>query len=107
MFLPRAIQVGGTVNVAGRLEARIKPETGTRGPWDRLAETHKVQLIATVERTQVRVPEFHSGTDIVIDYPVYLEPAFYNSCVLPGDKVKFFWGVSQLSFNPNDHLSNN
>ena len=95
--LPRSIQAGQEVDVPGVLRAYIKNEWSEKPIGATLNYIDNVQLLATFhERLNRPIPNFCGFTQIVIRYPLRLDPPTYLDCVAKGDKVRFKWVVSSF-----------
>ncbi|KAF2493298.1 hypothetical protein BU16DRAFT_563461 [Lophium mytilinum] len=101
-FLPEEIQVGARVKVPGEIKALIKNETAKRAPSSDLFINHEVSLIASFERLERALPEFHvgGGAPIQIQYPLQLSPPRHLDCVAKGDNVRFLWTLKNISTKP-------
>ena len=104
--MPRGILPGQEVEIPGQLRALIRSETAERENGKALAVEDSVRLIATFdERLNRAVPEFTSGTKILIQYPVFLTAPKCLDCVPLGKPVRFHWTVSELSSFVNPRSS--
>jgi hypothetical protein len=92
--LPRAIQPGQEVDVPGVLRAYIRNESSEKPIGAALNYLDNIQLLATFhERLNRPIPNFCGFTQILIRYPLRLDPPTYLDCVAKGDKVRFKWVV--------------
>ncbi|KAI9775780.1 MAG: hypothetical protein M1839_000908 [Geoglossum umbratile] len=90
--LPRSIQPGQEVDVPGVLRAYIRNEWSEKPIGAALNYVDNIQLLATFhERLNRSIPNFCGFTQIVIRYPLRLDPPTYLDCVAKGDKVRFKW----------------
>jgi hypothetical protein len=98
-YLPEEIQVGARVKVPGVIKALVRNETARRVPGSDFFINHEVTLIASFERLERALPEFHvgGGAPIQIQYPLKLSPPRHLDCVAKGDNVRFSWTVSRLT----------
>jgi hypothetical protein len=93
--LPRSIQPGQEVDVPGVLRAYIRNEWSEKPIGAVLNFVDNIQLLATFhERLNRPIPNFCGFTQVVIRYPLRLDPPTYLDCVAKGDKVRFKWVVS-------------
>jgi hypothetical protein len=96
--LPRSIQPGQEVDVPGVLRAYIRNEWSEKPIGTALNYVDNVQLLGIFhERLNRPIPNFCGSTQIVIRYPLRLDPPTYLDCVAKGDKVRFKWVVSDFS----------
>ncbi|KAH7356021.1 hypothetical protein BKA66DRAFT_256362 [Pyrenochaeta sp. MPI-SDFR-AT-0127] len=90
--LPRSIQPGQEVEVPGVLRAYIRNEWAEKPLGLMLKATEFVTLVAYFnERLNRPLPKFCGQADILIQYPLVLDPPTYLDCVAKGDKVRFKW----------------
>lgn len=90
--LPRSIQPGQEVEVPGVLRAYIRNEWAEKPLGLMLKATEFVTLVAYFnERLNRPLPKFCGPADILIQYPLVLDPPTYLDCVAKGDTVRFRW----------------
>jgi hypothetical protein len=93
--LPRSIQPGQEVEVPGVLRAYIRNEWSEKPLGESLHYLDNVQILGIFhERLNRPIPNFCGQTQIVIRYPLRLDPPTYLDCVAKGDRVRFKWVVS-------------
>jgi len=85
------------VDVPGVLRAYIRNEWSEKPIGEALNHLDNIQLLAIFhERLNRPIPNFCGSTQIVIRYPLRLDPPTYLDCVAKGDKVRFKWVVSSF-----------
>lgn len=99
--LPRSIQPGQEVEVPGILRAYIRNEWADKPLGLMLKATEFVTLVAYFDQRLNRpLPSFCGQADILIQYPLVLDPPTYLDCVAKGDKVRFKWVLHNNSSKP-------
>lgn len=104
--LPRNIQPGHHVLVAGEIKALVCHENTTTQPRKSgqklLRQNVEVRLKATFLRLGRSLPEFHTDSALIrqicIRYPLELEPPRYLDSVIKGDKFMVRWRVRVVLF---------
>jgi hypothetical protein len=94
LYLPPDIPVGSIVEVPGTLRCLIRSDTRVRAPGQQLFENDTVTLIASFDRLGRTLPEFNGRADIVVQYPLILDPPQVLLSVAKGAMVRFHWTVS-------------